>query len=229
MTDGDALFAAVLAEPDEDTPRLVYADWLEENDRPTRAEFIRVQVAAARAPTREVLASEKTLLAKHEEEWLAPLKVPGGPLEGGAGAQFRRGFVEVVWLSARAFLDRAAGLFAQAPVRELRVTRATPEDFRRLMGSPRLGRLRGLDLSDRRLGDAAVAELVRSQFSASLRELRLRGCGLTDLAAHLLAEAGGAWPLQELDVSHNAIGPAGLDALRGRFGDAVRADGPEAA
>ena len=71
--------------------------------------------------------------------------------------------------------------------------------------------------------------MLRSQFSASLRELRLRGCGLTYLAAHLLAEARGAWPLRELDVSHNAIGPAGLDALRGRFGDAVVADGPEAA
>ena len=28
MTDRDALYAAVLAAPDDDTPRLVYADWL---------------------------------------------------------------------------------------------------------------------------------------------------------------------------------------------------------
>jgi len=31
VTDGDALLAAILAAPDEDTPRLMYADWLEEN------------------------------------------------------------------------------------------------------------------------------------------------------------------------------------------------------
>lgn len=31
MTDGDRLLAAILAAPDEDTPRLMYADWLEEN------------------------------------------------------------------------------------------------------------------------------------------------------------------------------------------------------
>lgn len=34
MTDGDALLAAVIAHPDEDTPRLVYADWLDENAGP---------------------------------------------------------------------------------------------------------------------------------------------------------------------------------------------------
>jgi uncharacterized protein (TIGR02996 family) len=33
MTDRDALLAATLANPDEDTPRLVFADWLQENGR----------------------------------------------------------------------------------------------------------------------------------------------------------------------------------------------------
>lgn len=31
MSDGEALLAAILANPDDDAPRLVYADWLEEN------------------------------------------------------------------------------------------------------------------------------------------------------------------------------------------------------
>lgn len=47
MTDGDRLLRAILDHPEEDTPRLLYADWLEENGRPERAEFIRVQVAIA--------------------------------------------------------------------------------------------------------------------------------------------------------------------------------------
>jgi uncharacterized protein (TIGR02996 family) len=225
MTDGEALFATILAEPDEDTPRLVYADWLDENNQPARAEFVRVQVALASSPTLALVSREKTLLALHEEEWLAPLKASGQPLEGGAGAQFRRGFVEVVWMSARGFIDKAAGLFAQAPVRELRVTLATPDDFRRLMNTPRLTRLRGLDLSDRRLGDVAVAELLRSQFSTSLRELRLRGCAITDRGARMLAAPGFDWPLGELDVSHNPISAAGIEALRARYGDAVRSEG----
>jgi uncharacterized protein (TIGR02996 family) len=48
MTDADALFAAILADPADDAPRLVYADWLEEHGQPERAEFIRVQCELAR-------------------------------------------------------------------------------------------------------------------------------------------------------------------------------------
>ena len=39
----------IVANIDDDTPRLVYADWLMENGQDDRAEFIRVQVELARA------------------------------------------------------------------------------------------------------------------------------------------------------------------------------------
>ena len=42
MTDGDALYRAIVARPEDDTPRLVYADWLEEHGRAEEAEFIRL-------------------------------------------------------------------------------------------------------------------------------------------------------------------------------------------
>ena len=44
MSDEPALLAAILANPAEDVPRLVYADWLEEHGESERAEFIRVQI-----------------------------------------------------------------------------------------------------------------------------------------------------------------------------------------
>ncbi|MBY0456405.1 MAG: TIGR02996 domain-containing protein, partial [Gemmataceae bacterium] len=51
LSDRDALLAAIRANPDEDTPRLAFADWLDEHgdeaDR-ARAEFIRVQCELAR-------------------------------------------------------------------------------------------------------------------------------------------------------------------------------------
>jgi uncharacterized protein (TIGR02996 family) len=50
MKEQDALLAAVLDAPDDDAPRLVYADWLEEHGQPERAEFIRAQVERARLP-----------------------------------------------------------------------------------------------------------------------------------------------------------------------------------
>lgn len=42
-----ALEKAIVAHADEDTPRLAYADWLDENGNPDRAEFIRVQCRLA--------------------------------------------------------------------------------------------------------------------------------------------------------------------------------------
>jgi uncharacterized protein (TIGR02996 family) len=42
------LLAAIIDEPDDDTPRLVYADWLEEHGDDARAEFIRIQCRLAR-------------------------------------------------------------------------------------------------------------------------------------------------------------------------------------
>lgn len=49
LTAGDALYAEILENPDDDTSRLIYADWLEEEGgQPERAEFIRVQVALTR-------------------------------------------------------------------------------------------------------------------------------------------------------------------------------------
>ncbi len=41
MTDGDLLFKAILDNPEDDTLRLVYADWLQEQGQDDRAEFIR--------------------------------------------------------------------------------------------------------------------------------------------------------------------------------------------
>ena len=52
MTDRDALYAAILAAPDDDNPRLVYADYLDDTGvraDAIRARFIRNQVALSRA------------------------------------------------------------------------------------------------------------------------------------------------------------------------------------
>lgn len=46
--DNPALLAAILATPADDLPRLVYADWLDENGEGERAEFIRLAVEIER-------------------------------------------------------------------------------------------------------------------------------------------------------------------------------------
>lgn len=53
-TTEQALLRAILDTPADDAPRLIYADWLEENGQPERAEFIRVQCELARIPAEDL-------------------------------------------------------------------------------------------------------------------------------------------------------------------------------
>jgi uncharacterized protein (TIGR02996 family) len=62
MTDGDLLLARVIADPACDAVRLVYADWLEENGQPERAEFVRVQVELANLPPVRIHADGKSAI-----------------------------------------------------------------------------------------------------------------------------------------------------------------------
>src|SRR5262245_47923625 len=43
MSDESRFIVAMAADPDDDTPRLVFADWLDEHGQHDRAEFIRLQ------------------------------------------------------------------------------------------------------------------------------------------------------------------------------------------
>jgi uncharacterized protein (TIGR02996 family) len=81
MGERRALMSAIIANPDDDTPRLVFADWLDEHGDKhdqARAELIRLQVEAARLPegdsNRKKLESRAgKLKTNHSKAWLAAL------------------------------------------------------------------------------------------------------------------------------------------------------------
>ncbi|HLW65058.1 MAG TPA: TIGR02996 domain-containing protein [Gemmataceae bacterium] len=126
----DAFLKTIRENPDDDAPRLVYADWLDENGQPDRAEFIRLQIENAKrdrdAPERNTLEERAlTLLQANFLDWIAQYKPlfdkpndltirrqrweyeNGLIVEGVNRAQveFRRGFVDHV-------TARPAALFA---------------------------------------------------------------------------------------------------------------------
>ena len=89
----DAFLHAIHASPADDLPRLVYADWLEENRDAARAEFIRVQCELAPIdaidPQRGALEDrEHDLLNEHEDRWL------GNSRPEMTEWEFARGFVQ---------------------------------------------------------------------------------------------------------------------------------------
>lgn len=70
----DLLYCAILESPEDDAPRLVYSDWLEEQGEAERAEFIRVQCKlwtgtwADQKELGEWRRRERELLAAHGQE-----------------------------------------------------------------------------------------------------------------------------------------------------------------
>lgn len=50
MNDHPGFLIDIIAHPADDTPRKIYADWLEEHGRPERGEIIRVQCELAKSP-----------------------------------------------------------------------------------------------------------------------------------------------------------------------------------
>src|SRR5579859_5926072 len=123
MTDENFL-RAIIADPDDDTPRLVYADWLEEHGDP-RGEFIRVQCALARLSKsdrrrRKLKTLEAELLKKHGRTWTRPLRA----IVGDFGCH--RGFANWATGKARKILDHIDILFRLAPIQYLRVNDTKP-------------------------------------------------------------------------------------------------------
>jgi uncharacterized protein (TIGR02996 family) len=117
MSDQAALLAAIVANVDEDTPRLIYADWLDENlpDKmpspapgpSARAEYIRVQCRLARLPFDdpdypELLEREEDLadwLNAHAPEAEDEPNLPdglewAGGFDSGEWRTYARGFPE---------------------------------------------------------------------------------------------------------------------------------------
>lgn len=94
MSDRAAFLNHIAAHPDADLPRLVFADWLDEQGDPL-GEFIRVQIELSYRQdklgdeeTQALLAREEELLELHRQRWMGTF---GEPFPGGFDFQFVRG------------------------------------------------------------------------------------------------------------------------------------------
>jgi uncharacterized protein (TIGR02996 family) len=193
-----ALLAAIRAAPEDDLPRLAYADWLEESgDAPAalRAEFIRVQIELARVGEDdlrypELRRREAELLEDHKDEWVRAEMPPGIAVsEGGFGRGFQRGFAAEPWCPASAFLEYGADL-ARLPVETLRLVQLPAERVADLAASPALAHFPRLDLSSnaQRIGTTELATLLASPHLPELTALTLGREQLGLTGGQLLAD-----------------------------------------
>jgi uncharacterized protein (TIGR02996 family) len=140
MTDGDALLKAIIAHPAEDTPRLVYADWLQEQGQEVRAEFIRVQIDIEAYPPLDIGGGETIpspkqaavdLRRRIKELWdqVGGFGVPVGI--GTSQVTWRRGFVESLEVTWDSWRDHAEAITKAHPIEKVKLTTwPNPEDRR---------------------------------------------------------------------------------------------------
>lgn len=211
MTDGYALLRAIEANPEEDTPRLAYADWLDENaasesDR-ARAEFIRVQCELARgvADARQLPAlnkRERETVAPYCGVWAKQLQVPLG------GLRFERGFIVPLYLEAADWIRAANKIAAVAPMLALNLRGNAPPE-RDIAGCPELQFVRQLTVSSSRF----VAGLSRAPRIQNLHALNVAHGRVK--VAHCVSLAKVSFPeLRRLTLTGNPIMNRGLGALR---------------
>jgi uncharacterized protein (TIGR02996 family) len=103
MSHDDAFMQAILENPDDDTPRLIYADWLDDHEDPARAEFIRLQCRINDLPFEDsslpdLLGRESQLLNDHVDQWLGDIRPKLRRWT------FHRGFLEELVLSVETYL-----------------------------------------------------------------------------------------------------------------------------
>lgn len=201
------LLRAVTDAPDDDAPRLAYADFCDAQGDP-RGQLIRLQlrVAAAEeagAPTaffRPWEYEADALVSAHGKTWSAALCPPcSKPV-------FLRGFVEHVTLAARDFLARATDLFAQAPIRHLDLT-GTRDLAKDLFASPHLAKIRSLRLDRFGLGDDEMVLLAGSKHLGELAWLDLMRNGIDMDGARALAASKNFPKLRYIGFFGNAVDP----------------------
>ena len=210
MSDDDAFLAAIIADPDNDMPRLVYADYLDEQGESDRAEFIRVQCELAQLDEtdrrfKELTERQGQLLNIHHRSWAVP---------GFEGRQlFHRGFVEDIDLLAGVLIQEGRSLFEQTPIRVLRIRNAT-NHWPRLATIPGLRRIRHLDLSNSEtFGNNRINDFLAQASLDSLIGLKLRNNQLWPEMLEVLAENPVIAQLTHLDLSGNPIQDRGAELL----------------
>jgi uncharacterized protein (TIGR02996 family) len=225
---------------DDNAPRLILADWLEDHGQPERAELVRVQCRLADwvpdwQERQTLIARQDALIATHRERWLGPLAKSCHRVE------FVRGLCRLD-MSGRNFTSKMFGerLTAHGPtalVEQVRLTdclslRAIASkpwlglvpslglgqtirgriELEPLWKSPHTERLVNLDLSDNGLGPSDVQGLIAAPFFGRLARLALRNNALGEAGCESLLAAAPA-SLRDLDLAGNQLARSQIERL----------------
>ncbi len=212
-----ALYRAICDQPDEDTPRLAFADLLDESGDAARAEFIRTQIALARVPQYDPFhITTRQLHPDAVHGWCRTDDLP--PIPHGYSwekFEFRRGFPWKVGMSSLPeCLGTGESVFRSAPVQAFSIDSRRQADLALLADWPHLGRVRLLEFTLGQFGADALARLADSPHATQLRALVFQYHGISADGLQALTASPLFGRLEVLELHSNMIPPPLLvDAL----------------
>lgn len=216
----------IRSDPSDITPRLIYADYLEDVGDP-RGEFIRVQCELADSQTGQagrdaLFQREQQLLDEFGDEWLRPLRQLGA--EGISRSSFERGLLERVRINAEQLLENGEELCRISPALQCLSLRKLQPFAADLAKFTLPSQIHAIDLSANQLEPDSLEDLSEANWLKQISSLDLRINRLADdgIAALVL----GAWGVGKLNLGMNRIGPDGIRHLVGwhRYADLVELD-----
>ncbi len=216
----EPFIASIVADPTDDTSRLVFADWLDERGDAERAEFVRAQIelhrrhpeygnervrrTAFRPEDEALYERQRVLLARNKATWLV-----GYPrwAVSSLWQSFRRGFPTAVTASSTQWLESGALLRSWTPIETVSLQRGVKGNAEALAGASLLG-LTGLSLNW--VGIDELRALAGSRVLETVADLALFG-GSRAVEIPALRAALGALPfgaVRDLRVGFDRAGDA---------------------
>jgi uncharacterized protein (TIGR02996 family) len=224
----EPFLAAINADLDDDTPRFVFADWLQENGDETRAELIRIQCALYRVHPewQDPEVHRKHFTPEHRAAYARQKKLYVGQAHRFSSLPewakttswaFRRGFPYYFAPTALQWLKDGEGVRRQSATEELIITHTNPRSrapWRELFASPSVFGLKELILPD--LDSEGADLLTDSPALDSLSALSFGKLGkwvIESEDAYGLVGSPRLTKLRALRVTSNYVGSAVARAL----------------
>jgi uncharacterized protein (TIGR02996 family) len=210
-----AFLAAIHETPEDDTPRLVFADWLEEHDDP-RGEILRIQCTLARMDEddpafKECQARDQQWRKRYQKAWNEEL--------GGVVSGFERGLPVAgdddetgMWLRPARVSGPLVGQLAIGWPSSVWLWITDRKDLATIQSPPWSDAATRLGLVFPEYFPATNARLARLAGLKHIRALGLMDGTMTDAGLAPLAELAG---LEDLQLGWTRVGDAGLAHLAG--------------
>lgn len=218
MNDRLAFLRAIRANSDDDTVRLVFADWLDEQDDPL-GELVRVQIELEPIRYRidnpravELHKRKDELFRAHSDEWLGTNELLTNPAD--FGPVYRRGLPDYACLSLDTFLKNGEALFAAHPTLREVALYGLANRCSDLTMSPLLAKLDTLEIADWLTEDDA-ASLAVSPHLDKIGRFKLWLGGEPYFLRELVRQASTRWPREIELVQVEGGGSSGVPAVVG--------------